>query len=75
MAADGHLKTVISPFTATLARRRERAGADCVHPMARAAQARANHRLDRTTRWTFASELATVHPVAGQPRPVGCEMR
>jgi hypothetical protein len=39
--------------------------------MDRAAQARANHRLDRTTRWTFASQLATVHPVAGQPRPVG----
>jgi hypothetical protein len=39
--------------------------------MDRAAQARANHRLDRTKRRTFASELAAVHPVAGQPRPVG----
>jgi Na+/melibiose symporter-like transporter len=38
--------------------------------MDRAAQARANHRLDRITCWTFASKLATVHPVAGQPRPV-----
>jgi hypothetical protein len=26
--------------------------------------------LDRTLCWTFASRLATVHPVAGQPRPV-----
>jgi hypothetical protein len=26
-------------------------------------------------RWTFESELATVHPVAGQPRPVGPKMR
>jgi len=29
-----------------------------------------NNLLDRTTLWTFASKLATVHHVAGQPGPL-----
>jgi hypothetical protein len=43
--------------------------ADFVHPVVPPRKRVGNNQLDRTTRWTCASKLATVHHVAGQPGP------
>jgi hypothetical protein len=61
---------VHQPLLATAFSRAGTGRAACVHQVVSPRKRVENNLLDRTTLWTFASKLATVHHVAGQHGPL-----